>query len=263
MSVTTIPTCDLTFVSRNARISTRTINTTALANEKAVRYLLQYGFDQSIQDSIAGLMVATRLELTPEGEDAFRRAVVKGMTKAERDELHTTCGRKHGYKYFNTEAMEDVRAGDFADNQDFTEKQLTLPAAERLYNMAAVYAVINAATADRQEDILSGSVAERAAGSAVKVDPVTRHMKELALAEVQRRVKKYAAANPDKPAISTENITALMEDYFTKNYATLRAEADKFFQPPTVTFTVGLADLFDDSDTEEPSNVDEEKEDVA
>jgi len=257
----------LKFESRNVSILSRTVDSTAVDPINGIPYLLNYGFAQSLQDSIAGLVKNLKLELREDGKRHVLTNTTKGMSNAERTDLHTIAGQTYGYRYFTAAAMESVASGSFSKEQ-FTEDELAKPAQENLYDMAAIYAVVNETTQERMDDIIAGTVAVRAASSAPKLDPVTRRMKELALAEVQKRIKARAAADPTAPTIPEADVTGYVELYFTKNYERLNTEALAFFNPPSATIvkTLDLSTLFGDEPDEgasEQSNTDEPKEDVA
>ncbi len=249
----------LTFESRNPNILTRTVDSSAVANPGGIDYLLQYGFDQSIQDSIAGLMVKCKLELQPEGQAYVLQHTTKGMSQGERKALHTEAGQKFGYKYFTNDSMELVREGDFADEK-YSEEDLTKTLQEHLYDMERIFAVINEATLDRQEQILTGTVAIRAASATPKLDPITRRMKELALSEVQKRIKARAVADPTAPTIPESDIAGYVELYFTKNYERLNDEAQKFFNPAAAAKTISLADLFEEGEGKSVTETESESE---
>lgn len=256
----------LKFESRNPSILSRSVDSAAVDSVNGIPYLLNYGFAQSLQDSIAGLVKALKLELREDGKRHVLANTTKGMSNAERSDLHTIAGQTYGYRYFTAAAMASVADGTFSREQ-LTEDELAKPKQESLFDMAAIYAVVNETTQERMDDIIAGTVAVRAASSAPKLDPITRRMKELALADVQKRIKARAAADPTAPAISEADIAGYVELYFTKNYERLNTEAQAFFNPPSATAvkTLNLADLFDDEAVEpEADNTDEvEEESVA
>jgi len=186
----------------------------------AIDYLLGYGYSKSMQDKIAGQVklrksIDSDKALTERAVKYIKDNMQKGMTKAQIDAVRAKAAGLYGFEYA-TEYEIDKGTGkpNMAKPTRFDEARITAECNDMLDS--------------RHADILAGTVNTRAAAAAPKVDPITKHMMESALATVT------AAITAKGMTLPAEDLEGYAQVYFESHYAQLRAAAELALTPAKV-----------------------------